>query len=107
MPWAAYIDTDTQLAGILGVTRQAIAKAERRGMIARTPGGGWDAFATLERWRRYVNPLLQRPSPVFRPWLDPQVPLVPSVWAEFVRRAEAGGADVRWTPPEPRQRRAG
>jgi len=94
----ALVETDTQLAKILGVTRQAIAKAERRGVLIRAPDGRWDAFVALDRWRRYTNPLLQRRSPVFRPWLDPQVPLVPSVWDEFVRRAEDGGADIRWSP---------
>jgi hypothetical protein len=93
MPWHAFVETDTQLADILGVSRQAVAKAEARGMLVRAPDGRWDACAALDRWRRYVNPLLQRRSSVFRPWLDPQVPLVPSVWDEFVRRADACGAE--------------
>jgi hypothetical protein len=69
------------------------SRAAARGMLVRAPDGRWDALAALDRWRRYVNPLLQRRSPVFRPWLDPQVPLVPSVWDEFVRRADACGAE--------------
>jgi hypothetical protein len=104
MPWVALVETDTQLARILGVSRQAVAKAAARGMLVRAPDGRWDALAALDRWRRYVNPLLQRRSPVFRPWLDPQVPLVPSVWDEFVRRVKAGGADVRWEHAGPRAR---
>jgi hypothetical protein len=98
MPWVAIVETDTDLAAILGVTRQAIAKAEARGIIARAPDGKWDAFAALHSYRRYVSPSLQRWTPVFRPWLDPQVPLVPSVWIEVMRRCERCGADVRWVP---------
>jgi hypothetical protein len=95
MAWRALVSTDTQLARCLGVSRQAVAKAEARGVLVRTSGGRWDAVQALHQWRESVNPLLQRPSPVFRPWLDPQGPLVPSVWDEFVRRVDDVGAEWR------------
>jgi hypothetical protein len=86
--WPAY-------SAFTGVTVQ---KAEPRGKLLWEPDGCWNAFACLTRWRRFTRASLQLPRAAFTPWLDPQVPLVPSVWDEFVRRAEEGGADVRWSP---------
>jgi hypothetical protein len=95
MAWRALVSTDTQLARCLGVSRQAIAQAEERGVLVRMSSGRWDAVEALHQWRDSVNPLLQRRSPVFRPWLDNGVPLVPSVWDEFVRRVDEAGAEWR------------
>jgi hypothetical protein len=47
MPWVALVETDTQLARIIGVSRQAVAKAERRGLLVRTAAGRWDVLAAL------------------------------------------------------------
>jgi hypothetical protein len=91
----AFVYTDTQLAAILGVTRQAIAKAEARGTITREDDGRWDAVAALEDWRDNTFGSLQRPGRAreFRPWLDPETPLTECIWQEFVRRADAEGAE--------------
>jgi hypothetical protein len=96
MAWKAIVDTDAQLARVLGVTPPAVRKAEQRGVIKREPDSSWDAFAALEQWRTRIHPLLQRPAraPIFRPWLDPCTPLSGCIWREFVRRAEAAGADI-------------
>src|SRR4030095_10652148 len=95
MAWRALVDTDTQLAAILGVARPAIVKAERRGKIERTEAGRWDAVRCLERWRMYTHPGLQRPERAreFRPWLDPATPLTECIWQEVVRPAAAQGAE--------------
>jgi hypothetical protein len=91
----AFVETDSQLAAILGVARQAIAKAERRGTITREDDGRWDAVAALEDWRGNTYGSLQRPGRAreFRPWLDPETPLTEYIWTEFVRRADAQGAE--------------
>jgi hypothetical protein len=100
MPWRAAIDTDTALAAILGVSRPAIVKAERRGKISRDVDGTWDVFAVVAGWRHSTLSSLQRQGSVFRPWLDPSIPLRASIWCELVRRARAGGAFVFWEDEE-------
>ncbi len=91
----AFVDTDSQLAAILGVARQAIAKAEARGTITREEDGRWDAVGVLEDWRGNTLGTLQRPGRAreFRPWLDPETEVSDYIWREFVRRADAAGAE--------------
>jgi hypothetical protein len=91
----AFVDTDSQLAAIFGVARQAIAKAERRGTITRAADGRWDAVAALEEWRGNTFGSLQRPGQAreFRPWLSPEVELSEPIWFEFCRRCDLAGAE--------------
>jgi hypothetical protein len=91
----AFVDTDSQLAAILGVSRQAIARAEARGTITRLPSGQWDAVAALEDWRDNTCAGLQRPGQAreFRPWLSPEVELTDPIWDEFCRRCDREGAE--------------
>ena len=100
MAWTAVVDTTTCLAAIIGVSHPAIVKAEQRGKITRDVDGRWDVFAVVADWRASTRSSLQRPGTVFRPWLDPSVPLRGSVWDELVRRARAGGAEVSWDNDE-------
>jgi hypothetical protein len=93
----AVVETDSQLARALGVTRQAIWKAARAGRIERAVDGSWDVFIVVESWRANTVFTLRRPwqTREFCPWLDPAVALEsPSVWGELWRRAEAVGADI-------------
>jgi hypothetical protein len=92
--WKALVDTDGQLARVIGVTQPAIRKAELRGRITREPDGRWDVLAVVDDWRQHTRPLLQRHGRgQFHPWLDVEVPLVRSVWAELMKRADAAGAE--------------
>jgi hypothetical protein len=88
------VNTDTALATALGVTRQAVSKAERRGRIRRRHDGAWDVLEVLDLWRENTWWGLQRPqcAPEFRPWLDRYVPLRETIVREVVRRALAAGA---------------
>jgi len=104
MPWKALVSTNQQLADILGVSRQAVAKAEARGMLVRGADGRWDAIEALAHYRACVSPTLQRKRPTFALWLDPQVPPVPSAWGEYLRRVQTVGADPRWENARPRAR---
>jgi hypothetical protein len=91
----ALVETDAALARILGVARTAVIKAEQRGKITRERDGRWDAVAALQDWRSNTYGTLQRPERAreFRPWLDPETPLTEYIWTEFVRRADAQGAE--------------
>jgi len=100
-----FVDTDAQLSRILGVTKPAIRKAERRGRITREPDGTWDVLAVVEDWRRHTHPMLQRHGRgEFRPWLDAAVPLTGSVWNELLRRTKAAAVSRRPTPARPAAR---
>jgi hypothetical protein len=85
------VETDAQLAKVLGVSAPAVRDAEQRGKIEREPDGRWDVFWAVRCWRESTHPGLQRPGRAqqFRPWLDPHIPLIASVWAELERRAKA------------------
>jgi len=85
------VATDTSLANVLGVSRAAIFKAERVGRIGREPNGTWEVLTALERWRRYVNPLLQREVPA---WLNPEVALTDVHRMCLARRARNQGGQV-------------
>src|SRR5262249_21507488 len=104
MPWKALVSTNQQLADILGVSRQAVAQAEPRGLPVRGADGRWHAIQAPAHYPACVRPTLQRKRPTFAAWLDRQVPLVPSVWGEFLRRVQAVGADPRWENARPRAR---
>jgi len=91
-----FVETDSELARILGVTPRAVRQAELRGRIARAADGRWDVLAVVDDWRRHTHPLLQRHGRgQFKPWLDPMIPLTSSVWHELIRRAEAAGVSWR------------
>jgi hypothetical protein len=46
----------------------------------------------VDDWRAGTRPLLQRHGRgEFRPWLDPQIPLIGSVLVELLQRATAPG----------------
>jgi hypothetical protein len=96
MPWYAIVETNVALARILGVSQPAIYRAEQVGRIERSPDGSWDVFQVVKAWRASTNPMLQRPSGTFRPWLDGFTTLSPCVWGELKRRAQAEGARVFW-----------
>ena len=89
------VGTDAALARILGVTRPAIADAERRGKIRRRRDGWWDVLQVVCDWRHNTWGGLQRPhrASVFRPWLDVDLPLRGSILVELERRAVAEGAE--------------
>jgi hypothetical protein len=90
----AFVSSTAALARVLGVGRTAV-KMAARGMISCEKDGRWDVVAALQGWRHGTSNLLQRHqrARVFRPWLDLSGPLVDSIWAEFVRRADAQGAE--------------
>jgi hypothetical protein len=90
----AFVDTDRQLAAILGVTRQAVANAESRGTITREDDGRWDALRVVADWRASTVPSLQRPRRAIgaRPWLNGDIPLR-RAWAMLVRRCTEAGAE--------------
>src|SRR2546428_12319362 len=89
---AFYVETDAQLARILGVTAPAIRKAEEDERIFRCDDGTWDVLGAVEDWRENTCESLQRPSGTFRPWLDAETPLTDCIMAELARRARAEGA---------------
>src|SRR5262245_47502872 len=93
----ALVASTAALAKILGVSTEAVRKAELRGKITREPDGCWDAVGALASWRGYTSAALQRPdrAPEWRPWLCPAIPLHDFVWDEFCRRCDRAGA--RWT----------
>jgi hypothetical protein len=94
MAWRALVDTDKQLAQALGVSAPAVRDAALRGKIWREEDGRWDVLGVARQWRSNTRETLQRSGRAreFRPWIDPAIPLIASVWDELVRRADAVGA---------------
>jgi hypothetical protein len=53
----------------------------------------WDVLGACRQWRGATRETLQRPGRTFRPWLDPAIPLISSVFDELCRRADDAGAE--------------
>jgi hypothetical protein len=80
--------SNAQLAEILEVSAPAVARVEKKGIIAREPSGTWSVLDVVRAWRASVRPSLQRdPSP----WVDPGEELNTTA---LIRRTRYAGGRV-------------